>query len=68
MIISHDRWFLDKLCTHILSFEGESTVNFFAGNYSEYEKDRLKRLGKGNLPERVKYKNSTNSSNLKFLD
>ena len=70
MIISHDRWFLDKLCTHILSFEGESTVNFFAGNYSEYEKDRLKRLGKKEiLPERVKYKkNSTNSSNLKFLD
>jgi len=57
MIISHDRWFLDKLCTHILSFEGESTVNFFAGNYSEYEKDRLKRLGKKEiLPERVKYK------------
>ena len=57
MIISHDRWFLDKLCTHILSFEGESTVNFFAGNYSEYEKDRLKQLGKKEiLPERVKYK------------
>ena len=57
MIISHDRWFLDKLCTHILSFEGESTVNFFAGNYSEYEEDRLKRLGKKEiLPERVKYK------------
>ena len=57
MIISHDRWFLDKLCTHILSFEGESTVNFFAGNYSDYEKDRLKRLGKKEiLPERVKYK------------
>ena len=57
MIISHDRWFLDKLCTHILSFEGESAVNFFSGNYSEYEEDRLKRLGKKEiLPERVKYK------------
>ena len=57
MIISHDRWFLDKLCTHILSFEGESNVNFFSGNYSEYEEDRLKRLGKREvLPERVKYK------------
>ena len=57
MIISHDRWFLDKLCTHILSFEGESNVNFFSGNYSEYEEDRLKRLGKKEiLPERVKYK------------
>ena len=57
MIISHDRWFLDKLCTHILSFEGESDANFFSGNYSEYEEDRLKRLGKKEiLPERVKYK------------
>ena len=57
MIISHDRWFLDKLCTHILSFEGESDANFFLGNYSEYEEDRLKRLGKKEiLPERVKYK------------
>ena len=57
MIISHDRWFLDKLCTHILSFEGESDINFFPGNYSEYEEDRLKRLGKKEiLPERVKYK------------
>ena len=57
MIISHDRWFLDKLCTHILSFEGESDINFFSGNYSEYEEDRLKRLGKKEiLPERVKYK------------
>ena len=57
MIISHDRWFLDKLCTHILSFEGESDANFFSGNYSEYEEDRLKRLGKKEiLPERVRYK------------
>ncbi len=57
MIISHDRWFLDKLCTHILSFEGESDANFFSGNYSEYEEDRLRRLGKKEiLPERVKYK------------
>ena len=57
MIISHDRWFLDKLCTHILSFEGESDAYFFSGNYSEYEEDRLKRSGKKEiLPKRVKYK------------
>ena len=50
MIISHDRWFLDKLCTHILSFEGESDVNFFSGNYSEYEEGPTKTIReKGNF-------------------
>ncbi len=57
MIISHDRWFLDRLATHILAFEGDSHVEFFPGNYSEYEEDRLKRLGtKEIVPTRVKYK------------
>lgn len=57
MIISHDRWFLDRLATHILAFEGDSHVEFFPGNYSEYEEDRLKRLGtKEVVPTRVKYK------------
>ena len=57
MIISHDRWFLDRLATHILAFEGDSHVEFFPGNYSEYEQDRLKRLGtKEVVPTRLKYK------------
>ena len=57
MIISHDRWFLDRLATHILAFEGNSHVEFFPGNYSEYEEDRLKRLGtKEVVPTRLKYK------------
>ena len=57
MIISHDRWFLDRLTTHILAFEGDSHVEFFPGNYSEYEQDRMKRLGtKEIVPTRVKYK------------
>jgi ATP-binding cassette ChvD family protein len=57
MIISHDRWFLDRLATHILAFEGDSHVEFFPGNYSEYEEDRLKRLGtKEVVPTRLKYK------------
>ncbi len=57
MIISHDRWFLDRLATHILAFEGDSHVEFFPGNYSEYEEDRMKRLGtKEIVPTRVKYK------------
>ena len=57
MIISHDRWFLDRLATHILAFEGDSHVEFFPGNYSEYEADRLKRLGTRDLvPSRVKYR------------
>ena len=57
LIISHDRWFLDRLATHILAFEGDSHVEFFPGNYSEYEEDRLRRLGTRELiPTRVKYK------------
>ncbi|MBA59301.1 MAG: energy-dependent translational throttle protein EttA [Gammaproteobacteria bacterium] len=57
MIISHDRWFLDRLSTHILAFEGDSKIEFFEGNYSEYEEDRLKRTGsKEIVPARVKYK------------
>ena len=57
MIISHDRWFLDRIATHILAFEGDSEATFFEGNYSEYEADRQKRAGDaGNLPTRVRYK------------
>jgi energy-dependent translational throttle protein EttA len=57
MIISHDRWFLDRIATHILAFEGESTVNFFTGNYTEYEEDRLRRLGDAaKQPHRIRYK------------
>jgi sulfate-transporting ATPase len=57
MVISHDRWFLDRIATHILAFEGDSNVVFFAGNYTEYEEDRLRRLGEsGKQPHRIKYK------------
>ena len=57
LVISHDRWFLDRIATHILAFEGDSSVTFFAGNYTEYEADRLKRLGDAaKQPHRVKYK------------
>ncbi len=57
MIISHDRWFLDRIATHILAFEGESEATFFEGNYSEYEAARRKNSGDGsNSPTRVKYK------------
>ena len=57
MIISHDRWFLDRICTHILACEGESQWNFFAGNYQEYEEDKRKRLGEeGAKPKRIRYK------------
>lgn len=55
VIISHDRWFLDRVCTHILAFEGNSQVYFFDGNYTEYEENRKKRLGELN-PTRIKYK------------
>jgi ATP-binding cassette ChvD family protein len=55
VIISHDRWFLDRVCTHILAFEGDSTVYWFEGGYSEYEENRKKRLGDV-APKRVKYK------------
>jgi len=57
MIISHDRWFLDRICTHILAAEGESQWTFFAGNYQEYEDDKKKRLGEeGAKPKRIRYK------------
>lgn len=56
MVISHDRWFLDRVATHILAFEGDSQVVFFEGNYTEYEEDRKKRLGNDAAPKRMKYK------------
>lgn len=55
VIISHDRWFLDRICTHILAFEGDSKVYFFEGSYSEYEENRIKRLGK-EAPKRIRYR------------
>jgi sulfate-transporting ATPase len=57
MVISHDRWFLDRICTHILAAEGDSQWSFFAGNYQEYEEDKRKRLGEeGAKPKRIRYK------------
>ena len=57
MVISHDRWFLDRICTHILAAEGDSQWTFFDGNYQEYEADKVKRLGEeGARPHRVRYK------------
>lgn len=57
VVISHDRWFLDRICTHIMAFEGDSKVQFMLGNYSEYEGDLKKRLGVDNLiPKRIKYR------------
>ncbi|NDP49030.1 MAG: energy-dependent translational throttle protein EttA [Sulfuriferula multivorans] len=57
MVISHDRWFLDRIATHILAFEGDSQVVFFPGNYQEYEADKRKRLGEeGAKPKRIRYK------------
>jgi ATP-binding cassette ChvD family protein len=55
VVISHDRWFLDRICTHILAFEGDSQVYFFEGNYTEYEENRKKRVGDV-TPHRIKYK------------
>ncbi len=55
-IISHDRWFLDRICTHILAFEGDSQVYFFEGSFSEYEENKKKRLGGDIMPKRIKYK------------
>ena len=60
VVISHDRWFLDRICTHILAFEGESKTLWFDGNYSEYEEDRKKRLGAAaSQPHRIKYRQLT---------
>ena len=57
IVISHDRWFLDRIATHILAFEGNSQVNWFSGNFSEYEEDRKRRLGSNEVqPSRIKYK------------
>lgn len=57
VVISHDRWFLDRICTHTLAFEGDSQVYYYPGNYSEYEEDRKKRLGEESLvPKRIVYK------------
>ena len=60
VVVSHDRWFLDRIATHILAFEGESTIVWFEGNYSEYEADRRSRLGAAaDLPHRIKYRRLT---------
>jgi ATPase subunit of ABC transporter with duplicated ATPase domains len=60
LVISHDRWFLDRIATHILAFEGDSSVLFFDGNYSEYEEDRKKRLGRdADTPKRIKFRKLT---------
>ena len=57
LVISHDRWFLDRIATHILAFEGDSKVSFFSGNYHEYEEDKVKRLGEeAAKPKRIRYK------------
>ncbi len=57
IVISHDRWFLDRIATHIIAFEGDSQVRFFEGNYQEYEEDKRKRLGEeGAKPKRIRYK------------
>ena len=59
VVISHDRWFLDRICTHILAFEGNSSVYYFEGGYSDYEENRKKRLGSDVIPTRIKYKKLT---------
>jgi len=59
VIISHDRWFLDRICTHILAFEGDSKVYFFEGSFSDYEENKKKRLGGEIMPTRIKYKKLT---------
>ncbi len=57
VVISHDRWFLDRICTHILAFEGDSVVTWFAGNYADYEEDRKRRLGSdADNPHRIRYR------------
>jgi ATP-binding cassette ChvD family protein len=56
VVISHDRWFMDRICTHILAFEGDSQVYFFEGSFTEYEENKKKRLGADIMPKRIKYK------------
>ena len=68
VIISHDRWFLDRVATHILAFEGESRVVWFEGNYSDYEADRRARLGAAaDQPHRIKYRHLTRRSDRSFF-
>ncbi|MFW6019432.1 MAG: energy-dependent translational throttle protein EttA [Bacteroidales bacterium] len=59
VVVSHDRWFLDRICTHILAFEGNSSAYFFEGSFTEYEENRKKRLGEDIIPKRIKYKKMT---------
>ena len=59
VVISHDRWFLDRICTHILAFEGDSQVYFFEGSYSDYEENKKKRLGGDVIPKRIQYRKLT---------
>ncbi|TVQ99985.1 MAG: energy-dependent translational throttle protein EttA [Desulfovibrionales bacterium] len=60
LVISHDRWFLDRIATHIMAFEGDSQLTFFDGNFTEYEEDRRQRLGKdADVPKRIKYRKFT---------
>ncbi len=59
VVISHDRWFLDRICTHILAFEGDSQVYFYPGNFTEYEEDRKRRVGEDTQPKRVRFRNIT---------
>jgi ATPase subunit of ABC transporter with duplicated ATPase domains len=60
VIITHDRWFLDRIATHILAFEGDSHVEWFEGNYQSYEEDRRRRFGESeDQPHRIKYKKIT---------
>ncbi len=56
VVISHDRWFLDRVCTHTMAFEGDSKVYFYPGSYSEYEEDRKKRMGEDATPKRIRYR------------
>ena len=60
VVVSHDRWFLDRIATHIIAFEGNSHVEFFTGNYADYEIDRRRRLGgAANTPHRIKFRKLT---------
>jgi ATPase subunit of ABC transporter with duplicated ATPase domains len=60
VVVSHDRWFLDRIATHILAFEGDSQINWFNGNYSDYEADHHQRLGiEADTPHRIQYKKLT---------
>ncbi len=59
VVISHDRWFLDRICTHILAFEGDSQVYFFEGSYSDYQENKKKRLGQDVMPKRIQYRKLT---------